>query len=265
MVDLNDAYANLPYIEGGADFPPRWAATADRFRKRLGERAELGISYGPSERQAYDLFHPEGAPKGTLIFVHGGYWLKFDRSYWSHFAKGALEQGWAVAMPSYDLCPQVHIAGITQQIAQAVQTIAANVSDGVGPMSLAGHSAGGHLAARMLAPGMLPQKVVERIQCVMPISPVSDLEPLCQLDMNADFKLDLAMARAESPLRQPPPTTKVSLWVGAEERPVFLDQAMWLGDAWQCDLTIVPKRHHFDIIDDLIEPESKMIAQLTAS
>ncbi|APX12857.1 alpha/beta hydrolase [Tateyamaria omphalii] len=262
MPDMDDAYANGAYIEGAADYPPRWAEEAEAFRKALGPRARLGLSYGPSERMALDHFLPEGEAKGTLIFVHGGYWLKFDRSYWSHLAAGALAQGWCVAMPSYDLCPSVRIAGITQQVAQAVMAVA----DGsMGPISLAGHSAGGHLVSRMLAPGMLPASVTARLNHVMPISPVSDLEPLLQTTMNADFSLDAAMARAESPVHQPKPDVPVTVWVGADERPVFLDQARWLAKAWSADHVITQGEHHFNVIDALADPGSDMIRRLTTT
>jgi arylformamidase len=259
MIDLNDAYANAAYIEGASDYPPRWAAASDTLHRDLGDRAELGVTYGPSERQAYDFFQPDTPAKGTLIFVHGGYWRMLDRSSWSYLAKGALARGWAVAMPSYDLCPQVRIAGITQQIAQAVQAIAARTS---GPISLVGHSAGGHLVARMLAPGMLPKAVVDRLHHVIPISPVSDLEPLCETDMNDDFQMDVGMAAAESPLLQPAPKTRVTVWVGGDERPVFLDQAMWLADAWQCDQVVTKDEHHFNVIDALSDPDSEMLNRL---
>ncbi|MDT8329334.1 MAG: alpha/beta hydrolase, partial [Roseovarius sp.] len=185
-MNLDDAYANVPYIPGGAGYPARWSEQAQAFRDVLAaeRRAELGLSYGPSERQAFDLFHPEGAAKGLLVFVHGGYWLRFDRSFWSHLAAGALVRGWAVAMPSYDLCPEVRIADITAQIARAVTAAAARVD---GPIALAGHSAGGHLVARMAVPGVLPDDVAARLSHVMPISPVSDLRPLLETSMNADF------------------------------------------------------------------------------
>ncbi|MEX0370979.1 MAG: alpha/beta hydrolase [Tateyamaria sp.] len=260
MPDMDDAYANGAYIDGAADYPPRWAAAAEAFRGSLGDRARLGVRYGPSSRMALDHFLPEGSPKGTLIFVHGGYWLKFDRSYWSHLAGGALLQGWVVAMPSYDLCPSVRIAGITQQIAQAVMAVASGSS---GPISLAGHSAGGHLVSRMLAPGMLPGDVVQRLNHVIPISPVSDLEPLLQTKMNAEFGMDVAMAKAESPVHQPKPKTPVTVWVGAEERPVFLDQARWLADAWDADHVVTKDEHHFGVIDALVDPGSNMVHRLT--
>lgn len=262
MPDMDDAYANGAYIEDAADYPPRWAAQAEAFRNSLGVRVHLGLSYGPSERMALDHFMPEGETKGTLIFVHGGYWLRFDRSYWSHLAAGAVAQGWCVAMPSYDLCPNVRIAGITQQIAQAVMAVA---EGSMGPISLAGHSAGGHLVSRMLAPGMLPASVTARLMQVMPISPVSDLEPLLQTAMNADFRMDAAMARSESPVNQPKPDVPVTVWVGADERPVFLDQARWLAEAWQADHVVTDGEHHFNVIDPLADPHSDMIRRLTTT
>ncbi|WP_299702294.1 alpha/beta hydrolase [uncultured Tateyamaria sp.] len=262
MPDMDDAYANGAYIDGAADYPPRWAEAAQAFRDGLGTRAHLNLSYGPSDRMALDHFMPEGEAKGTLIFVHGGYWLKFDRSYWSHLATGALAHGWCVAMPSYDLCPTVRIAGITQQIAQAVMAVA---EGSMGPISLAGHSAGGHLVARMLAPGMLPASVLSRLTHVMPISPVSDLEPLLETSMNADFGMDVGMARAESPMRQPKPDTPVTVWVGADERPVFLDQARWLAKAWGADHVVTKGEHHFNVIDALANPDSDMIQRLTTT
>lgn len=258
---LDDAYANVPYISGGEDYPPRWAAEAAAFREaRTPGRDDLGISYGDSPRQAYDIFRPEAAPEGTLIFVHGGYWLRFDRSYWSHFATGALARGWSVAMPSYDLCPDVRIADITAQIARAIQTITGTTD---GSVALAGHSAGGHLVSRMAEPGLLPSDLAKRITSIAPISPVSDLRPLLHTSMNDQFQLTEATAAAESPALMPDrldiPT---HIWVGADERPVFLDQARWQADAWSCPLRIDKGRHHFDIIDALKDPDSPLMTDI---
>jgi len=262
MAELDDAYANAAYIPGAADFPPRWERAAAALREGLLEQglADLDQPYGDGARQRFDLFHPGGSPKGLMVFVHGGYWLRFDKSVWSHLAAGALSNGWAVAMPSYDLCPTVRIADITQQIAQAVTTAAGMVA---GPMVLAGHSAGGHLVARMLQPGLLPDSVAARLRHVMPISPVSDLRPLLRTSMNADFQLDEDAAIAESPTlmveRLPVPVT---VWVGADERPVFLDQARWLAEAWGCAHVVDEGKHHFDVIDALADTESMMVRRL---
>ena len=219
----------------------------------------LKQSYGPTKRQRFDLFFPKARPLGLLVFVHGGYWLKFHRTFWSHFAEGALVRGWAVAMPSYDLCPEVTIAEITSQIARAIPAAAERVE---GPILLAGHSAGGHLVARMCTQAMLPEVVMARVRHVMPISPVSDLRPLINTAMNADFRLDEASATAESPALMAPLPVPVTVWVGAEERPVFLDQARWLAEAWRAGHVIEERRHHFDVIDGLRNPDSEMMVQL---
>ncbi|WP_373050918.1 alpha/beta hydrolase [Thalassovita aquimarina] len=261
-MELDDAYANAAHIEGAEAYPGRWAEAAAGFREGMLEQglAELDISYGDSPRQVFDLFQPAGKAKGLLVFVHGGYWLKFDKSYWSHLAAGALEKGWAVAMPSYDLCPDVSIADISRQIAHMIPQAAAMVS---GPILLAGHSAGGHLVARMATPGMLPAQVAVRVARIMPISPVADLRPMVKTSMNADFKMEMSDAAMESPtLMLPMPGMDVVVWVGAEERPAFLEQATALAEAWRCDCVVDPGRHHFDVIDGLADTDSRIIARL---
>ncbi len=260
-MDWDDAYANAPYIPGADAYPERWTAEAAKFRDQMSAagQARLDVSYGPTARQAYDLFLPEGTPQGLCVFVHGGYWLKFHRTFWSHFATGPLARGWAVAMPSYDLCPEVTIGDITRQIATAV-TAVADVIDG--PVILAGHSAGGHLVARMCVAGVLPETVAARVQHAMPISPVSDLRPLLNTSMNADFRLDMAAATAESPALMQPIDIPVTVWVGADERPVFLDQARWLAEAWNADRVTEASRHHFDVIDALKDSDSEMVRTL---
>lgn len=261
-MELDDAYSNGAYIDGAEDYPPKWAAAAAGFREGMLEAglADLDVSYGDSARQCFDLFKPEGRAKGLLVFVHGGYWLAFDKSTWSHFAQGAVEAGWAVAMPSYDLCPDVSISDITHQIARMVPVAAALVG---GPIHLAGHSAGGHLVARMAVPGLLPDAVAARVKRVMPISPVADLRPLLKTSMNEKFKMDESEARAESPALQAPlEGVEVIAWVGGEERPVFLEQAATLAEAWGCDCVIDAGRHHFDVIDGLQDRNGRMIARL---
>ncbi len=263
MMPLDDAYANAPYIEGADSYPPRWAAEAAAFRDAMGARAQTGLSYGPSARQVFDFFNADGGTKGTVVFVHGGYWKAFDHSSWSHLAAGPLGAGWSVAMPGYDLCPQVRISEITRQISQAVRAIAAHAE---GPLVLTGHSAGGHLVARMLDAEILPDDLHARMPRVAPISPVTDLPPLTKTTMNEILQLDMAEALAESPIRQPSPAqTEVRIWVGAEERPVFLEHADLLAKSWSAPHVVVPDKHHFDVIDALADPKSDLVRFLTAS
>ena len=259
-MDLSEAYANGPYIPEAESFPPRWAAEAAAFRDQLGDQARLDIPYGDGPRHRFDLFRPIGAAKGVFVFVHGGYWMAFDKSSWSHLAAGMLAQGWAVAMPSYDLCPDVRIADITRQIADAVTCIAQEVD---GPIILAGHSAGGHLVARMLDKTLIDAQVGGRLQTVMPISPLSDLRPLLQTGMNEKFQMDEAAAAAESPvLMQDRYDARVVAWVGGDERPAFLDQAQWLAQAWGAGHFVASGKHHFDVIEPLAESNSDIVLTL---
>lgn len=261
-MELDDAYANAAHIPGAEAYPPRWATLAAEFRNITAARDGMiaGLAYGDAPRQTLDLFYPPGhAPEGLAVFVHGGYWLRFDRAFWSHLAAGPLARGWAVAVPSYDLCPDVSIAEITRQIARAVTVLAGRVA---GPIALAGHSAGGHLVARMAVRGVLPADVAARLCHVLPISPVADLRPLLQTSMNEHLGLDVAAAEAESPVLMQPVPVPVTVWVGAQERPAFLDQARGLAAAWSASLQVAEGRHHFDVIDAMRDPDSAMVSDL---
>ena len=253
-MDIDRAYANGDFIEGSAQFPQRWAKAAAEFRESLAERALPDQSYGSGDRQKFDLFLPRTAAKGLLVFVHGGYWLAFGRESWSHLATGALARGWACAMPSYTLAPAARISAITAEVAAAVRAASALVA---GPVVVSGHSAGGHLAARMgCADIELPM-----VKRVVPISPVAELAPLMQTKMNQNLKIDPDEADRESPARlRLRDGVQAHVWVGAQERPAFLWQARTLSEDWACRWTAAVGKHHFDVIDDLMDPNSALIA-----
>jgi len=256
--DPDRDHANGAFIADAAGYPPRWAAAAAAFRAGLGGRARLSLSYGPGDRQRLDLFLPEGPPRGALVFVHGGYWMAFGREDWSHLAAGPLAHGWAVALPSYTLAPAARIAAMTQEIAAACRQVTALVS---GPLHVTGHSAGGHLAARMGCADLdLP------IARVVPISPLAELGPLMATQMNVTLQIDAAEAAAESPARLPLRAgCTAHVWVGAAERPAFLWQARTLAEEWACPWTPAPGRHHFDVIDALADPGSALVQTLLAT
>ena len=98
---------------------------------------------------------------------------------------------------------------------------------------------------------------------VVPISPLADLRPLMKTAMNDKLRLDAAEADAESPMWHAPRAgVGVTVLVGAAERPVFLDQARWLSEAWGCDLVVAGGKHHFDVIDAFADPDSDMARML---
>lgn len=265
--DWDDAYANAAHIPGGAEYPARWRAAAASFRGDLGaERLLEGIAYGRHPRERFDLVLPEGRTRGLVVFVHGGYWLRFDRGDWTHLAAGPLARGWAVALPGYPLAPEVGIAGITRAVTAAVAAAAIEVG---GPLVLGGHSAGGHLVTRLVSAGCgLPGGVAARVARVVPISGLFDLRPLLRTSMAGELRLDAATAAAESPaLGEPRADVRLHAWVGGAERPEFLRQSALIANVWsglgaETRLTVVPERHHFDVIADLEDPGSALVEAL---
>ena len=256
-MDWDRAYANGDFIAGAAGFPPKWAAAAAEFRARLGDRAKLDLPYGDGTRQRFDLFMPDTPARGLVVFIHGGYWLAFGRESWSHLAAGPLAQGWAVAMPSYTLAPEARIGQMTREIGQAITAAAAMVA---GPIHVTGHSAGGHLTARMAcADAPLAEAVAARIARAVPVSPLVDLGPIARTAMNDKLGLDAAEVAAESPAYLPRRAgTETLVWVGGQERPAFLWQARLLSEEWGCAWHVEPGQHHFNVIEPLQDPDSAL-------
>ncbi len=268
ITDWDDAYANGANIPQGDRWPQAWVEPAKAFRDRLATdgRARLGIAYGDAPRNRFDLFIPQGEAKGLVVFVHGGFWLRLDRSFWSHLAAGPLAHGHAVAMPSYTLCPDIRIAGIVREIGSAVEAAAGMVA---GPIRLTGPSAGGHLGSRMIcAASPLPDAVRSRIANTVSISGVHDLRPMMATAMNETLKIDRAEAEGESPaLLEPMAGARIACWVGAAERSEFVRQNALLANAWTGlgaeTLTVEePDRHHFNVIDGLADPDHALTRTL---
>ena len=267
-VDWDDAYSNAAYIQDGATYPDRWRRSAKAFSD-AHLRIDSNLAYGPHPRQKYDLVWPLTQTKGLVVFIHGGYWLDFDKSYWSHLAEGACKHGWTVAIPSYILAPEVKVSEITQMIARAIEHCSGRVD---GPIILSGHSAGGHLVARMVCEhSPLEEDTRVRISRVLSISGLHDLRNLIHTRMNKQLQLSLDEAIAESPALQSPGTSaNVICWVGSEERPEFLLQATRLRDAWKnrvadIQLVVEPKCHHFDVIESLTDSKSPLTLALVGA
>jgi arylformamidase len=244
------AYQNAAFIPDGEGYRARWLEQAAAFRATA--RGQIDIAYGSGAANRLDLFLPDATPHGLMMFIHGGYWLAMGREYFSHLAAGAVARGWAVAMPSYTLAPAARITTMTAEVMQALQLAKTRVP---GPVVVTGHSAGGHLAARLACAGMAsPARAV-------PISPLADLAPLMETTMNATLRIDGPEAATESPARLPrDPASDVHVWVGGHERPAFLWHARTLSEAWGCGWTVDPGRHHFDVIDGLADPASALTA-----
>ncbi|MFB2564808.1 alpha/beta hydrolase [Rhizobium sp. IMFF44] len=270
VADWDAAYTNGAYIVDGDQWPAAWVAPAKSFRDRLttAGRAKLDLAYGPGERNRFDLFLPEGRPQGLVVFVHGGYWLQLDKSYWSHLAAGSIATGYAVAIPSYTLCPENRIGGIGREIAAAITAAAELVG---GPIVLTGHSAGGQLVARMMTTtSPLGEAILKRIRHVLAISGLHDLRPIMKRSMNAQLRIDDAEAKTESPaLLEPIDGIRLTCWVGGAERAEFVRQNALLANIWTglgtaTEVVVEPDKHHYSVLDGLMEAEHPLTRALVA-
>jgi acetyl esterase/lipase len=268
MRDWDDAYANTAHVPGAAEFPALWAGRAAAYRAGL-KAFRPDIAYGPAERQRLDLVLPDGAARGLVVFVHGGYWMRFDKSSWTDLAEGARHHGWAVALPSYTLAPAARISDITAEIAAAIAVAAAQVA---GPIRLAGHSAGGHLVTRMLCDdGRLEASVHDRIAATLSISGLHDLRPLLQTGMNATLGMTMEEATRESAaLQLPRGKSPLTAWVGGDERPEFIRQSELMANVWSgfdvpTRLVVEAGHNHFSVVDGLKDPSSPITASLVGS
>ena len=269
--DLDDAYENSAYIPGAASWLQGLPDRAASFRAGQPD-AILNQPYGKSERQRYDLFTPEGgldAAKGLLAIVHGGYWMALSKDDFSYLATGPLARGWAVAMIGYTLAPQARIAEITTEIAAATNAVA---KLGNGPLRLVGHSAGGHLVARMMCRDVaLSDQAAQRLDRVVSVSGLHDLRPLRRLAKNETWQLDDAEAATESPVMQiPREGIELACIAGADERPEFIRQNALLPIAWQGLGTPAYSRllagdHHFSVIDHLANMDSDVCKSVVSS
>ncbi len=262
ITDWDAAYANGAAIAGADRYYDLWPQRAAKFR--AGTNIITDITYGDAPRETFDLVLPGGSPKGLFVFIHGGYWKATDKSYWTHLAAGPQTLGWAVALPNYTLCPDIRIAGITRQIGRAVTAAAERIA---GPIIVCGHSAGGHLAARMVCSDRpIASATGQRIIKAISISGLHDLRPLMKTVMNQVLNIDHGEAALESPaLLQVAADARIDCAVGGDELPEFLRQNGLLAQHWaEAEVTVseIAGRHHFDVIEALEDPKHPILRAL---
>src|SRR5262245_36005968 len=270
-IDYEAEYNNRVRVPEHPQIFARWAREAENYRADAMQerRAELGLSYGSSLRQFIDLFSPRGATTAPLaLFIHGGYWRSLDPSMFSHTARGLNAHGVTVAVAGYDLCPEVSIAEIIEQIRHACLFLWLRTQQRI---MVYGHSAGGHLAGAMLATQwhtLYPKMPEDLVPAAYSISGVFDLTPLVHVAMAQDLGLDEPEAREVSPMFWPAPKGRVfDAVVGGIESSEFLRQSSEIAKIWGRDGAVtryeaLPEKNHFTAIDALSDPQSAMVKRL---
>jgi arylformamidase len=269
QIDYDAEYNNRALVPEHPEILGRMAKAAAAYRAEATarKRADLGVRYGRSERQVLDIFHaPAGGSPPLAMFIHGGYWRALEPAAFSQVAAGLNARGATVALAGYDLCPQVGIGDIVEQIRQACIALWQRAGKRI---LVFGHSAGGHLAATTLATDW--QKLSappDLVPAAMAISGLFDLVPLMSTAMNADFKLNESEAKRLSPVLWTAPKGKtLDAVVGGAESSEFLRQSKLIHETWSragvaTRYTAPVGANHFTVIEPLADPESAMVNRL---
>jgi arylformamidase len=270
-IDYAAEYNNRARIANGDEILARMARGSAEYRAQAAARrpGDMNLCYGSTERQIIDLFRADAGPEAPLaLFIHGGFWRSLDPTHFSQIAEGLNRRGVDVALAGYDLCPQVAIRQIIEEMRQACLYLWARFGK---RLLVFGHSAGGHLAAALFATDWTKHGApADLVPVATGISGVYELAPLIHTPMNEDFHLDEAEAVRQSPLYWAPPAGRpFDVIVGEKESNEFLRQSRTLTEAWGKAGVVTryeapPGANHFTVIEPLADPASPMVERLVA-
>jgi arylformamidase len=259
-------YNNRALVPNFADHFANWIEGSKAARANLA--CQLDIDYGNGPNENLDIFPASKPNAPVVVFIHGGYWRSLDKSDHSFVAQPIHDMGACVVVVNYALCPgtakqPVTIPDIALQMTHALAWVWRNIAKfGGNPKDVvvAGHSAGGHLAAMLLA---CDWKAVDKtipahwIQKALSISGLYDLTPLRKTPfLQESLKLTANHARIASPALWPRPKKGVLYTVaGGDESPEFLRHNRLIHQTWGPKTVPVcealPGLNHFNIVTDL--------------
>ena len=259
-------YDNRARIAAHPALLREWSERSQQARASVPCALDLAYGSDPSER--LDVFGPEHRGAPILVYLHGGYWRALDKRDQSFVAPPFVAAGAMVVLPNYALCPAVDIGHIVLQLVQALAWVWRHAEAYGGDPArivVAGHSAGGHLAAMLLAcdwRAVSAELPADLVKSALAISGVFDLEPLRHAPFLAsDLKLDAASALRLSPAAMAAPRGRLIAVVGGDESEEFKRQNALIARRWGrravpvCEA--VPGRHHMNVLHELAEPSSR--------
>tara|TARA_B100001741_G_scaffold305271_1_gene297293 strand:+ start:1545 stop:2411 length:867 start_codon:yes stop_codon:yes gene_type:complete len=251
---------------------PDWIKRSAITRTNL--KSAIDISYGKSEKQKLDFFSSADINSPTVIFFHGGYWQRGDKSVYSFLANSFVNNNINFLAVGYDLCPKISITQIVSQAQEAIVWIWQNANKleiNKDKFIVSGHSAGGHITGMMMGTEWnkissdLPNNL---ILAGIPISALNLLEPIRHTTLNDALKMDKEEAKSQSPIYLPPRTNAQQLIVyGANETDEFHRQSNIYYEKFKSkerkiERFIVQDADHFDEMNDLSNESSEFFKKM---
>ena len=266
--EVERGYNNRAAVPDHQRWLDQWVVHAQRAKASLAPT--LDIAYGNGADETLELYVPSRPARGTLLYIHGGWWRSLDKSDYAFVPPAFVEAGYAVALCNYTLCPKGTIANAVDQCRRAVEWCAREgpARGAPAPLVIGGHSAGGHLTAMMYTIDWRAQGLAGGAPFAggISLSGVHDLAPLVQFSHNVDFRLDAAEARRMSPAAARPTTqAPLMLACGADETSEFVRQTDLMWDAWPENHPRgierpmhVAGRNNYNVVLEYLDPSSAL-------
>lgn len=267
-----DAQYNLKmmYPEAAAHYEAFCDRESEKVRSELNHH--LDVPFGPTLAEHVDLY-PAGENAPVLVYVHGGFWCLRTSKEFGFVARGPVSRGVATVVTNYDLCPRVTIDEILRQTRAAMAWVyknAASFGGDAGRIHVAGHSAGGHLVAMLLATDWegeygLPADIIKGATAV---SGLYDLAPFPFTFLQPQVQLGWDQVLRNSPLLHLPDAAPPLLVAyGEDETDEFKRQSDEYLDAWMAngldgEHLILPGKNHYDVIDGFLDAESALCSTI---
>jgi len=232
-----DVAAGLPAF---ATILSTWSRQARIVRSQL--IGQLDLAYGPTAAERLDFF-PAAITAGLpplLVFLHGGFWRRLDKDDFSWVAPSYTAAGIAVAVINYGLAPATRLEEMVAQTRRSIAWLhrqAERLGFDRRRIVVAGHSAGGHLAAMALCTdwlGLGDDLPKQPLAGGIILSPLADLAPLALVPaLQADLHFTPERIATLSPARLKPNGEAPLIGaVGGRESSEFKRQLALLADAW---------------------------------
>lgn len=265
---LDKLYNNRLLVPECMDMLQRW--TQDSAAVRARADCKLDIAYGSDKHEKLDVFPSVRKSAPVLVFIHGGYWRSLDKADQSFLAPAFTQQGSCVVIPNYSLCPAVTVSDIVLQLVKAVAWVHQNIENYGGDpqrITVAGHSAGGHLVAMLLSclwqkhDATLPANVVKN---ALSISGLFEMEtPMHSPYLQDSLHLTPAEVKRISPAWLPAPKQgKLYSVVGGDESPEFLRHNQLIQTAWGKSTVPVCEQllgfNHFTVLESLCQSGQRL-------
>ena len=271
---LDSQYNNRARVPDHARHLQQWASASADARAAHPHTAD--IAYGDAPLEKLDVFlpnpvaptHKKGVP--VVVFVHGGYWRSLDKSDHSFIAPAFTNQGACVVVPNYSLCPAVTLPEIVMQMVKALTWVYHQIGRFGGDpsrLTVVGHSAGGQLAAMLMAcqwPAYSAGLPADLVKNALSISGLHDMEPIMHAPfLQSSLHLTDKQVSMTSPARLPRPIKGCLYSVaGADESAEFHRQNQLIQSSWGINCVpvceLIPERNHFSVLEDLAMPWTRL-------